>query len=82
MHESTTKKVPAADWDAGKFSRDEWELVQCTKCGDVHPESSRPRRSDDELEKKNCTPLVCPSCSHDVWQAARGAAAEPAPAAS
>ena len=28
MQENTTKTVSAADWDAGKFSKDEWELVR------------------------------------------------------
>ena len=52
------------------------EFVQCTKCSDVHPESDRPRRSDEEFEKKSCTPLVCPKCGHDAWQPVGGATAE------
>jgi NAD-dependent SIR2 family protein deacetylase len=43
------------------------ELVQCTKCQDVHQEAARTRRSDEEFEKKGCTPMVCPQCGHDTW---------------
>jgi ribosomal protein L32 len=42
--------------------------VRCTQCGDAHMESERPRRSDEEFERKNCTALVCPKCGHDVWE--------------
>lgn len=44
--------------------------VRCVKCDDVHMESERPRRSDEELQKKNSTPHVCPKCGHDVWSPA------------
>lgn len=27
----------------------------------------RTRRSDEEFEKKGCTPMVCPQCGHDTW---------------
>jgi ribosomal protein S27AE len=42
--------------------------VRCAKCGDIHMESERPKRSEEELETKRATPLLCPRCGHDTWE--------------
>ena len=44
--------------------------VRCTKCGDVHMESDRPREEKGELRDGRRTPLVCPKCGHPVWEQA------------
>ena len=44
--------------------------VRCTKCGNVHMESERTKRDEEELQKRNATALMCPECGHDTWEQA------------
>ena len=44
--------------------------VRCTKCGDVHMESDRPKQDQGELPDGRCTPMLCPRCGHDTWEQA------------
>lgn len=44
--------------------------VRCVKCGDIHMEADRPKRSEEELAERNCTPTVCPKCGHTIWESA------------